>query len=92
MVSDAKERNLCFDFQKGTCTRGDDCPWVHEKQKLTPKAKAKASAKPGGGKGRGKGKKGKSRSNSPKPNKDTPCPFLARGHCKMGDKCGYKHE
>ena len=68
-------------------------------KKAVDAAKELTSAKKdkGGGKGgRGKGRGGK-RSSAPaeKLTREqmavTPCPYLARGACNMGDKCWYKH-
>ena len=44
----AKEEGVCIFFQKDKCTRGDDCPFKHEKITVpgtpAPQAKAKAAA------------------------------------------------
>ena len=94
LVSDAKERGLCFDFQKGACKRGDKCTFLHEHEKP-----ARAGS-PGRDKGKGKGKKGgKSPKRSPSPGARTaeekakvPCKFHARGTCSFGKECHYSHD
>ena len=75
---------LCYDFQKGKCTRGDACKYRHEKSK-------------GEEKGKGKGKKGKSRSpsrtRSMSPgSRSEICRFFAAGTCRRGKDCAFKHQ
>ena len=74
---------LCYDFQKGKCTRGDACKYRHEKSK-------------GEEKGKGKGKKGKSRSPSrarslSPGSRSEICRFFAAGTCHRGKDCAFKH-
>ena len=72
---------ICFDFQKGKCTRGDNCKYRHEKVK-------------GGEKGKGKGGKSRSpsrtRSLSPGSRQEI-CKFFAAGTCRRGKDCAFKH-
>ena len=76
-----RQVGICFDFQKGKCTRGDNCKYRHEKVK-------------GGEKGKGKGGKSRSpsrtRSLSPGSRQEI-CKFFAAGTCRRGKDCAFKH-
>ena len=83
----------CRDWvKKGTCARGDSCPYFHED---TMKGKPNRSPSTGKGQGRGRGQKGgkgkKSRSNSPAGEKKPPCRNHLKGKCTKGDQCPFWH-
>ena len=71
----------CYNFIKGTCTRGDKCAYSHDPKAELPKAERdrldKAKEK------REKDMKGK--------RSKAPCKNHAEGHCKFGDSCQFSH-
>ena len=82
-----KKKGICYAFQKGECKQGKKCQYRHE----SPKDKRAKSDK-----------KGRERSRSPSKEKGkkmsreemakTPCTYFAKGNCKRGDKCYFKHD
>ena len=83
-----EKKGLCFQFQKGQCNKGDDCPYRHEKD---PKGRS-PSRTPGKGKG-GKGKKGGKPQRGRSPSRDKPdvCKFYLQGRCTRGKDCAFRH-
>ena len=95
----------CWDFSKGRCTLGDRCPRAHrqltrdeEKQRdKSSRAGSRGSQSrsrspsSGSSSGRSRSSSPSGRSASPRRGKDV-CIHFARGSCKFGDKCRYKHE
>jgi len=104
-AGDPRKERLCWDFRDhGSCRKGRECPFSHDKElrkkALEQKGKGKGSqdAYPAKGTGKGKGKskgggKGDSKGKAPKPGKsEKPCPFFAKnGACKKGDACDMSH-
>ena len=101
-TGDTRAKMLCNHFARGACTKGKDCPYLHDR-KAAAKAKAKAPANPnkekekekfnkdkenGGADDKGKNK-GK---NNPSPTSRIPCRNYANGQCKFGDSCQYLHD
>ena len=95
---DPRKDKLCWDYRDhGSCRKGRDCPFSHDKElrrkELEKKGKGKGSdsypAK-GDGKGaKGKGKGGKGKAGDAKKKKsEKQCPYFAKnGACKKGADC-----
>ena len=67
-------KNVCFAFQKGTCTKGKDCQYAHVKEAKGTDRGRSATPKP-------KGKGG---------NNKKVCAFFLAGTCKFGNDCREK--
>ena len=83
-----KKKGICYKFQEGKCNLGKACQYRHESPKRSRSEKGK-------GKGRERSRspsKGKQKKLSREEMAKTPCTFFARGSCKRGDKCYYKHD
>jgi hypothetical protein len=99
--------NVCFDWQKGKCTRGDSCKYEHSESAAPAPAKPRSrsparsdtsKSKTGKGKSRGHSPGGSSRASSPGGTKYPPkyrtlmCRFWPTNSCRAGSKCTFKHE
>ena len=83
---DKKSIPCVFYFQKGGCSKGEECLYSHAK-KHGPRANSQ-------GPGNGKGGDGPGRGRSPsttKPKSEKPCFLFAKGKCDRAD-CPYKHD
>ena len=74
---DARSRKLCFAFQDGLCTLGDNCIYGHEKAKPYKRPQSPPAERP---------------ARARKPRSEIPCGFWSKGTCRGGDKCEFKHE
>ena len=85
----------CRDWvKKGTCARGDSCPYIHDDSLKGKADRSRATSKDKGrGRGQGKssGKGKKSRSTSPAGDKKPPCRNHLKGKCTKGEQCAYWH-
>ena len=97
IFDECKQKNLCYRFQRGTCTLGDNCKYKHE-HCTTPKPAGFIKERRGQGKGRGKGKSKRGGSpprkpdtRSPEEKAKVPCRHHLAGNCTKGDQCPYKH-
>ena len=75
-----RSKKYCWEFDKGNCTKGKKCPFLHEKR---PRSNTP-------GKGRGRSAE-KSKKMSKEEMAKTPCVYHAKGNCRRGDKCYYSH-
>ena len=99
---ECREKGLCYQFQRGACTKGDKCKYKHEKCSA-PLPPGFVKKRKGKGKGKGKGTPPGSQPGSPRSRSSSPDPRTAeqkakvlcrhhkRGLCRLGDKCPYKH-
>ena len=99
---DPRKDKLCWDYRDhGSCRKGRDCPFSHDKElrrkELEKKGKGKGSdsypAKGDGKGGKGKGKGGKGKAGDAKKKKsEKQCPYFAKnGVCKKGADCDMSH-
>ena len=68
---------LCHDFQKGKCTRGDKCKYLHKTKSRSP--------------GRSPGR-APSAGRTPAKKINATCMFWRKGKCNKGSECRFLHE
>ena len=105
-AGDPRKEKICWDFRDhGSCRKGHECPFSHDKElrrkELEKKGKGKGSGQESyPAKGSGKGKYDKKPAAKADPKKkgdkgrksDKPCPyFLKKGACKKGANCDMSH-
>eukprot|EP01111_Echinosteliopsis_oligospora_P015315 TRINITY_DN6020_c0_g1_i2.p1 TRINITY_DN6020_c0_g1~~TRINITY_DN6020_c0_g1_i2.p1 ORF type:complete len:303 (+),score=91.56 TRINITY_DN6020_c0_g1_i2:73-981(+) len=79
-----REREICRDHQRGSCPRGDKCPFIHKRR--APRRDASSSG--GGGGGRGVRQTGGPVLSLPR---DVCRDFTQRNDCPRGETCPYLH-
>ena len=85
----SKGDKVCYKFQNGQCDKGKKCPFKHVKddKSRTQYPRRNRTRSPSKG---NKDDKGKNMSKEEMAK--TPCIYHAKGKCRRGDKCFYKHD
>ena len=94
-----KSQTVCQNWVKGSCKKGDECPYSHVKamegvalQQYRGGGGGKGGKDESRGRKRGKGDKDRSRSQSPAADKGkTLCKYWCEGSCRAGRACDWKH-
>jgi len=85
----AKPRsNVCYAFQEGNCSRGDECRFEH----VAGGGGGRGGGKGGKGRGRGgKGGKGRGRAGGKGKGGGGECYAFKKGECSRGSACRFSH-
>lgn len=86
---------VCTFFSKGTCSKGDNCEWIHENVSSAPQTQAVSkgsSSFPSSALSASTAVSSEKKTESSLPKNKTVCKFFAQGQgCRYGNKCQFLH-